>query len=147
MTDAAIGSSSVHARATSPAASPLIQLNKISKSFGGVRALTDVSLTVKPGEIVALVGDNGAGKSTLVKVMSGVLSFDTGDSLFQGKSANIKRRRMRERSASRQSTRTSRCATIWTRRRTSFLGGSPRGPAGLVAESSALSANCECERS
>jgi D-xylose transport system ATP-binding protein len=91
MTDAATGSSSLHVQATSPAALPLIELNKVSKSFGGVRALTDVSLTVNPGEIVALVGDNGAGKSTLVKVMSGVLSFDTGDYLFQGKSANIKR--------------------------------------------------------
>ena len=91
MTDAATGSTSLHAGAASPAAPPLIQLNRISKSFGGVRALTDVSLTVNPGEIVALVGDNGAGKSTLVKVMSGVLSFDTGDYLFQGKAANIKR--------------------------------------------------------
>jgi ABC-type sugar transport system ATPase subunit len=91
MTDIAGREGSRGERAISMDSTPLIQLNKISKSFGGVRALTDVSLNVNPGEIVALVGDNGAGKSTLVKVMSGVLSFDSGDYLFEGKPTNIKR--------------------------------------------------------
>lgn len=51
---------------------PLIELKGISKNFGAVQALKDVNLTLRPGEILALVGENGAGKSTLMKILSGV---------------------------------------------------------------------------
>lgn len=64
---------------------PILSLRGISKHFGGVKALTDVSLDLVPGEVVALVGDNGAGKSTLVKVMSGVHRADHGDYMFEGR--------------------------------------------------------------
>ncbi|MDB5628178.1 MAG: transporter related, partial [Tardiphaga sp.] len=50
----------------------ILEMRGISKSFTGVKALSDVSFTVQPGEIHALVGENGAGKSTLMKVLSGV---------------------------------------------------------------------------
>ena len=50
----------------------LLELTRISKHFGGVRALHEVDLSVQEGEVVALIGDNGAGKSTLVKIVSGV---------------------------------------------------------------------------
>jgi simple sugar transport system ATP-binding protein len=50
----------------------IMQLESVSKDFGGVSALSDVDLTVRAGEIACLLGDNGAGKSTLIKVMSGV---------------------------------------------------------------------------
>lgn len=68
---------------------PILSLRGIYKSFGGVKALTDVSLDLVPGEVTALVGDNGAGKSTLVKVMSGVLRPDRGQYFFEGKEVHV----------------------------------------------------------
>ncbi len=50
---------------------PVLQLRGVSKSFGAIRALNDVNLTLEPGEVLGLMGDNGAGKSTLVKIMAG----------------------------------------------------------------------------
>ena len=57
---------------------PLVQTSTVCKSFGGVRALAEVSFTVEPGEIHALAGENGAGKSTLIKILGGVLKPDAG---------------------------------------------------------------------
>jgi simple sugar transport system ATP-binding protein len=67
---------------------PLIEFRDISKSFGSVYALRGVSLTVRKGEIVALLGDNGAGKSTLIKILSGVHSPDTGEIHVRGERVN-----------------------------------------------------------
>jgi L-arabinose transport system ATP-binding protein len=58
--------------------SPLLDVVSVSKSFPGVRALSDVSLQVRPGEVVALVGENGAGKSTLLKILCGDYQLDDG---------------------------------------------------------------------
>jgi monosaccharide-transporting ATPase len=63
---------------------PVLELQGISKSFGGVHALTDVSLSVDAGSIVALMGENGAGKSTLSSIASGVLRPDAGEVVFAG---------------------------------------------------------------
>jgi len=57
---------------------PTLQLANVSKSFGGVHALRDVSLTVEPGEIHGLVGQNGSGKSTLIKILAGYHAPDAG---------------------------------------------------------------------
>jgi ABC-type sugar transport system ATPase subunit len=57
---------------------PVVRAIGVTKYFGGVRALENVSLDFIPGEIVALVGDNGAGKSTLVKILSGIYQPDEG---------------------------------------------------------------------
>jgi D-xylose transport system ATP-binding protein len=68
---------------------PLISFRSVRKSYGAVRALDDVSLSIDAGEVVALVGDNGAGKSTLVKVVSGTIVPDTAEITFEGKPVRI----------------------------------------------------------
>ncbi|MEP6664436.1 MAG: ATP-binding cassette domain-containing protein, partial [Verrucomicrobiota bacterium] len=55
-----------------------IQLNRLSKRFGGVTALDEVSFDIRRGEIHAVVGENGAGKSTLMKLLAGVYEPDAG---------------------------------------------------------------------
>ncbi len=63
---------------------PLYEARNITKSYGSVQALSDVSLALYPGEVLGLVGDNGAGKSTLIKVLSGVHPQDSGQLLLDG---------------------------------------------------------------
>ena len=63
----------------------ILKLTQINKSFPGVKALSDVNLTVKKGEVHALVGENGAGKSTLMKIISGAYKKDSGTVWFDGK--------------------------------------------------------------
>ena len=55
-----------------------LEMKNITKRFGGVLALSDVSLTVRHGEIHALIGENGAGKSTLMKILAGACKKDSG---------------------------------------------------------------------
>lgn len=62
----------------------LLRMNGIDKSFPGVHALQDVSLGLRAGEVLALVGENGAGKSTLVKILGGVYRPDRGEILLDG---------------------------------------------------------------
>jgi simple sugar transport system ATP-binding protein len=61
-----------------------LELRHVSKSFGGVQVLDDVSLQLRRGEVLGLVGDNGAGKSTLIKIITGVHQPDSGELLFGG---------------------------------------------------------------
>ncbi|MGH9066209.1 MAG: ATP-binding cassette domain-containing protein [Acidimicrobiales bacterium] len=68
---------------------PVIETRGISKHYGQVQALSDVSLSVRPGEVVALVGDNGAGKSTLVNILSGALPPSSGSILVGGRDATL----------------------------------------------------------
>jgi ribose transport system ATP-binding protein len=63
---------------------PLLEMRGIGKSFPGVRALSDVSLTLSAGEVHVLVGENGAGKSTLMKILAGALQADQGEILIDG---------------------------------------------------------------
>ena len=60
----------------------LLVMKNINKSFPGVHALRDVSLSLRRGEVHALIGENGAGKSTLMKVLSGVHQADSGEILL-----------------------------------------------------------------
>src|SRR5512133_726187 len=70
----------------------ILEMRNISKVFPGVRALDNVSFSVRQGEIHALVGENGAGKSTLMKVLSGVYPYGTytGEIFFNGKECRFK---------------------------------------------------------
>ncbi|MBK9711865.1 MAG: sugar ABC transporter ATP-binding protein [Kouleothrix sp.] len=63
---------------------PVVRLQHISKSFGGVHALQDVQLDIFPGEVHALLGENGAGKSTLIKIITGVYQPDAGEIALEG---------------------------------------------------------------
>ena len=67
-----------------PGGAPLAEMRNIQVSFGGVRAVNDVSVDVKPGEVIGLVGGNGAGKSTLMRVLSGAHPADAGEILIDG---------------------------------------------------------------
>jgi D-xylose transport system ATP-binding protein len=71
------------------ASAPLVELRRISKTFGGVHALEDVDVDLFPGEVVALLGHNGAGKSTLIKVLSGVHPPDRGEIRVAGNPVRI----------------------------------------------------------
>ncbi len=64
--------------------SPLLDFRSITKDFGGTRALSAVSLDLRAGEILALLGENGAGKSTLIKTLAGIHKPDGGEILFRG---------------------------------------------------------------
>lgn len=68
----------------------VISMNQINKKFGGVYALRDVNLQLKKGTVLALLGENGAGKSTLMKILTGVISKDSGSITLNGKEINPK---------------------------------------------------------
>jgi rhamnose transport system ATP-binding protein len=68
---------------------PILEMKHISKRFDMTQALDDVSLTLYPGEIHALLGENGAGKSTLIKVMTGIYQADYGEITLDGRPVNI----------------------------------------------------------
>ena len=70
-------------------AAPLLEVSGLSKHFGAVRALHEVSMKVHPGEVVALAGDNGAGKTTLIKAISGVYRPTSGDIRLKGEAVSF----------------------------------------------------------
>lgn len=68
----------------------ILEMKHIVKTFPGVRAVDDVSISVKKGEVYALLGENGAGKSTLMKILDGIQPADSGEIIFDGQKVNIK---------------------------------------------------------
>ncbi|AWB47188.1 ABC transporter ATP-binding protein [Gemmobacter aquarius] len=68
---------------------PLLEVRNLSKNFGPVQALNDLTMHVNPGEVVALAGDNGAGKTTLIKAISGVYRPSAGQVMLKGKEVSF----------------------------------------------------------
>jgi polar amino acid transport system ATP-binding protein len=64
---------------TSPSATPVINLNGVSKSFGATKVLKEINLEVKPGEVLVLIGASGSGKSTVLRIMAGLETADSGE--------------------------------------------------------------------
>ena len=75
----------------------MLSLRKISKSFGGVKAVSNVSLEIKKGDVLGLIGPNGAGKSTLINLISGLLSPDHGTIYLSGENITQKKSYQRAR--------------------------------------------------
>ena len=71
-------------------ARPIVEMRGISITFHGVPVLTNVDLTLHPGEVHALIGENGAGKSTLIKALAGVYSLDSGEILIDGELVRLR---------------------------------------------------------
>ena len=67
----------------------IVQMKRINKSFPGVQALKDVSISIRPGEIHGIVGENGAGKSTLIKILMGAYRLDSGEICIDGEPVSI----------------------------------------------------------
>jgi simple sugar transport system ATP-binding protein len=72
-------------------AKPVLELRGISKSFGAIRALSEVDLSLEPGEVLGLMGDNGAGKSTLVRIMAGNFPATSGEMRLNGEAVQFHR--------------------------------------------------------
>src|SRR5262245_4488156 len=72
-----------------PCGMRILELQRISKNFGAIQALTDVSFAIDAGEVVGLMGDNGAGKSTLVKIIAGNFPPSAGQILIGGEARDL----------------------------------------------------------
>jgi ABC-type sugar transport system ATPase subunit len=73
----------------SPPQTPFVSVRGVTKTFGGVHALEDVSFDLSTRDIVGLVGDNGAGKSTLIKILSGALAATHGEIEVEGRPVTL----------------------------------------------------------
>jgi simple sugar transport system ATP-binding protein len=117
--------------ATAVKDTPLLEVRNVSKFFGNVNALKDISVSVGAGEVTCVLGDNGAGKSTFIKILSGVHQHDEGQLLVEGEDTRFHNpREAKERGIATvfQDLATVPLMSIW---RNFFLGSEPtkgKGP-------------------
>ncbi len=117
---------------------PAVVLTGISKSFGGIRALDNVDLTIASGEIHALLGENGAGKSTILKILRGVVTPDSGSIEVNGKRIEpVSAEAAREASVAMIFQEMSLIPTL-TAAQNIFLNHEPRTALGLIDDREAL---------
>ena len=86
---------------------PLLEIRNVTKTFGSVISLSDISTTVRAGQVTCVLGDNGAGKSTFIKMLSGVHQPDQGELLMDGSPVTSTSRATRWTPASPPCSRTS----------------------------------------
>lgn len=114
----------------------ILEMRGITKEFPGVKALDNVHLRVKAGEIHALCGENGAGKSTLMKVLSGVYPYGayTGDILYKGEVCQFKNIKQSEEAGSSSSTRSWRSSPSFPLRKIFFWAMNRPAAASSIGE-------------
>ena len=95
-----------HADETLHKGESLIEMRDVGKTYGAIRALKGINLTVNAGEVSCVLGDNGAGKSTLIKIMAGLHPHNEGTLLVDGQEQSFASPGRRSRTASPPSTRT-----------------------------------------
>ena len=119
---------------TNPTAlpAPILEAKGVSKSFPGVRALQDVSVAIRPGEIHALVGENGAGKSTLIKLLTGVYQLDEGELLHRGKPVSFSNPRAAQLAGISTIYQEVNLVPLQSGARNLYLGREPRSRFGLI---------------
>jgi len=111
---------------------PMLEVRNVSKHYGSVNSLQDVSLAVYSGEVTCVLGDNGAGKSTLIKILSGVVSYDEGEYLIQGEPVHLSAPRQAQEHGIAtvfQDLATVPLMSVW---RNFFLGNEPTKGRGLL---------------
>ncbi|WP_287179429.1 sugar ABC transporter ATP-binding protein, partial [Mesorhizobium sp.] len=122
------------AEAAAPSPSPpLLAVEGVTKRFAGVTALSDVSLEVRPGEILGLLGENGAGKSTLLKILSGVMPPSSGRIVFDGVEFNPHNPQDAKRLGIVTIYQELSLIPTLTVAENIFIGRAPLGPLGLVS--------------
>jgi D-xylose transport system ATP-binding protein len=120
---------------TNTKGTPLVELRNISISFGGIRAVNDVTIDLYPGEVVGLLGHNGAGKSTLIKCLSGAYQKDAGEILINGQVVEINNPRDARAQNIETIYQTLALADNLDAASNLFLGREIVGPAGFVNDS------------
>ncbi|MBN3766606.1 sugar ABC transporter ATP-binding protein [Burkholderia sp. Ac-20365] len=119
---------------------PLISVNKLCKSFPGVRALHEVQFELMAGEVHALMGENGAGKSTLMKILAGVYTRDSGEMLYDGKPVDFTSPREAQASGIGIIHQELQLMNHLSVAQNMFIGREPRGHLGLFLDEDKLNA-------